>query len=89
MSRVSRTEPDIIGHNITESHTTLGRWGPAGEPETGQRSIYEYTTNLQIVQGLRTSQIVDQTERVVQAQWYSLKIMNARKQDNTHTNQPN
>ena len=55
------------------------------EQETRQRCIYEYTTNLQIVQGLRTPQTVDQTEMVVQAQWYSPKIMNARKQDNTYT----
>ena len=85
MSRVSRAEQDITGQNKTESHAILGRWGPAAEPETGQRCIYEYTTNLQIVQSLRTPQTVDRTERVVKAQWSSPKVMDVRKQDSTYT----
>ena len=67
-----------------------GRTGQEPEPHkvgrktgrgTGSKTggcIYEYTTNMQIVQGLRTSQTVDQNERVVQAQWYPTEFMNAQ-----------
>ena len=47
--------------------------------------MYEYMTNLQIVQSLRTPQIVDQTEMAVQAQWSSPKVMNVRKKNSTYT----
>ena len=44
MSRASRTEQDIyIKQDRTESQATLGRWGPAAEPEAGHEGVYMNT----------------------------------------------